>query len=78
MSGCHGNRKGGRGGCGGGSVRNKGRYTPITSHTNKTVEDDLFYVVSIKQTSDYEITAEFVVNNINMIFERGNGVSEAL
>ena len=77
MSGRHGNRKGGRVGRGGGSGRDKGKSTPMTIHTKKTVEDDLFYVGSIKKASDYEISAEFVVNNINIIFERMNDVSEA-
>jgi hypothetical protein len=44
----------------------------------KTVEDYFFYVGSNKQASDYEITAEFVINHIKKTFERGNNVAEAL
>ena len=78
MSGHYGNRKGGRGGCGGGNARVRGRYAPSKIHIDKTLEDCLFYVVSSKKTSDYEITAEFIVNNIKKTFDRGNDVSEAL
>ena len=33
---------------------------------------------SRKQASDYDITAEFVVNHIRNKFDRGNNVSEGL
>ena len=78
MSGHYGKRKGGRGGRGGGNARVRGRYAPSKIHIDKTLEDCLFYVVSSKKTSDYEITAEFIVNNIKKTFDRGNDVSEAL
>ena len=52
-------------GCGGHS-RGRGRSTPNARHTNKVVEDYLFYFGSSKQASDYEITAEFVVNHIKI------------
>ena len=68
----YGNQNGGRGGRG----RGRGRPTPIK--TKKSVEDYFFYVGSSKQASDYEVTAEFVVNHIKKTFERGNDVAEAL
>ena len=49
-----------------------------STHTNSTVEDYLFYVGSSKKKSDYEITAEFIFNDINKTFNRGNNVSEEL
>ena len=77
MSGWYGSRRGGRGGCGSGSgsVRGRGRYIPRTIHINMTLEDYFFYVVSINQALDYEITDESVVNHINKTFYRGNNVS---
>jgi hypothetical protein len=42
------------------------------------VEDFFFYLGSRKQASDYEITAEFVVNHIKKTFNRGNNIAEAL
>jgi hypothetical protein len=73
MTGRYGNRRGGRGGQG----RGRGSSTPSTT-TKKTVEDYFFYVGSSKQASDYEITAEFVVNHIKITFDRGNDIAEAL
>jgi hypothetical protein len=67
MSGRYGNRSAGRGGSIG-----------KPSYIKKTVEDYYFYVGSSKQASDYEITAEFVVNHIKKTFDRGNDISEAL
>ena len=61
MSGRFGNRRAGRGGRGGGSGDSS---TLKPSYIKKTVEDYYFYVGSSKQASDYEITAEFVVNHI--------------
>jgi hypothetical protein len=75
MTGRYDNRGGGRGGRG----RGRGRSTPNkTSKAKKTVEDYFFYVGSSKQASDYEITAEFVVNHIKKTFDRGNDIAEAL
>ena len=74
----YGNRQAGRGGRGRG--RGGGRDSPTSkpSYIKKTVEDYFFYVGSSKQASDYEITAEFVVNHIKKTFDRGNDISEAL
>jgi hypothetical protein len=76
MSGRHGNRRAGRGGRGRGSGRESSISKP--SYIKKTVEDYHFYIGSSKQASDYEITAEFVVNHIKKTFDRGNNISEAL
>jgi hypothetical protein len=72
MTGRFGNRKSGRGG------RGRGRGGPTQTKTKKTVEDYFFYVGSSKQASDYEITAEFVVNHIKKTFDRGNDIAEAI
>jgi hypothetical protein len=66
------NRKSGRGG------RGRGRGGPTQSKIKKTVEDYFFYIGSSKQASDYEITAEFVVNHIKKTFDRGNDIAEAI
>ena len=60
MTGRYGNRSGGRGGRGG---RGRGCSTPSKASSKKTVEDYSFYMGSSKQASDFEITAEFVVNH---------------
>jgi hypothetical protein len=72
MTGRFGNRRGGRDG------RGRGRGSSTTTKTKKTVEEYFFYVGSSKQASDYEITAEFVVNHIKKTFDRGNDIAEAL
>jgi hypothetical protein len=74
MTGRLGNRAG-RGGRGG---RGRGRTGTTTTKPKKTVEDYYFYVGSSKQASDYEITADFVVNHIKKTFDRGNDIAEAL
>ncbi len=75
MPGRYGNRAGGHGGRG----RGRGRATTTkSSFIKKTVEDYFFYVGSSKQASDYEITAEFVVNHVKKTFDRGNDIAEAL
>jgi hypothetical protein len=66
-----GNRKSGHGG------RGRGRGGSAPTKTKKTVEDYFFYVGSSKQASDYEITAEFVVNHIKKTFDRGNDIARA-
>ena len=74
MAGRSPNRCGGRGGRGG---RGRGSGTSI-NRKKKTIEDYFFYVGSSKQASDYEITAEFVINHIKMTFDRGNDIAESL
>ena len=74
MAGRSPNRRGGRGGRGG---RGRGSGTSI-NRKKKTIEDYFFYVGSSKQASDYEITAEFVINHIKMTFDRGNDIAESL
>jgi hypothetical protein len=72
MTGRFGNRKSGLGG------RGRGRGSSTQTKTKKTVADYFFYLGSSKQASDYEITAEFVVNRIKKTFDRGNDIAEAL
>jgi hypothetical protein len=72
MTGQFGNIKSGRGG------RGRGRAGPTQTKTKKTVEDYFFYVGLSKQASDYEITAELVVNHIKKTFDRGNDIAEVI
>ena len=67
MSGCNGKRKDDRGVCGGG--RRQVKSTERSSHTRKTLNGYLFYVVSRKQASYYNITTKFVVNHIKKTFD---------
>ena len=55
-----------------------GAKKDYTVKKKKTLEDYYFYVGSSKQASDYEITAEFVINYIKKTFDRGLDISEAL
>ena len=76
MPGRYGNRNGGRG-----WGRGRGRGRSIhnkASFTKKTIEDYWFYVGSSKQASDYELTAEFIINHIKKTFDRGNDIAEAI
>ena len=74
MRSCYGNRKCGRGGRGGDSVRGYGRSTPRKSCTKKTVEDYFFHVVSSNQASDYDITEYIAVNHVKKTFDIRNDV----
>ena len=38
----------------------------------------MFYVGTAKQASDYELSAELIINFIKRIFTRGNDISESL
>ena len=69
-----GHRSGGKG-CGGGRGNNQSKDKIVKK---KTIEDYYFYVGSSRQASDYEITAEYVINYIKKTFDRGNDVSEDL
>ena len=75
MSGRSGGRRGGRGGRGG-----RKPFTGAAKQTKKkkAIEDYFFYVGSSKQVSDYEITAEIVINHIKKTFKKGNDISESL
>ena len=44
----------------------------------KALEDYYFYVGSSKQASDYEVTADYIINHIKLTFEYGNDIAEAL
>jgi hypothetical protein len=67
-----------RGGRGGGRGRGQGSSIPPKAHTKKTIEDYSFYIGSSKQASDYEVTAEFVINHIKKTFDYGKDIAEAL
>ena len=44
----------------------------------KSLEDYYFYVGSSKQASDYEVTANFVINHIKKTYEYGKDIGDAL
>jgi hypothetical protein len=67
-----------RGGRGGGRGRGQGSSIPPKAHTKKTIDDYSFYIGSSKQASDYEVTAEFVINHIKKTFDYGKDIAEAL
>ena len=70
--GCQGSRKGR------GSFRKPGHDASVATKQKKTMEDCFFYVGSLKQASDYETTAEFLINYIQRTFEEGFDIAEAL
>ncbi|KAG7360091.1 hypothetical protein IV203_035190 [Nitzschia inconspicua] len=47
-------------------------------HKKKTIEDYVFYLGSAKQASDYERTADYVINHIAKEFEYGLDIASAL
>jgi len=73
MTGRHGRNRSGREG-----RRNSSKGKPKERRTKKTIEDYYFYVGSTKQASDYETTAEFIINHIKKTFDHGNDITEAL
>ena len=49
-----------------------------TVKKKKTLEDYFFYVGSSKQASDYEVTANFVINHVKKTFDYGKDIGDAL
>ena len=77
MNGRNSNRRQGRGGRGGRSGRKP--YNDRTREIKKkSIEEYYLYVGSSKQASDYETTAEFIMNHIKKTFDRGKYVAEAI
>eukprot|EP00957_Ditylum_brightwellii_P201098 15324052-Ditylum_brightwellii.AAC.1 len=77
MSGCTGNhhaRGSGRGHRG----KTKGNTLQRKSPKKKTLEDYIFYVGTSMQASDYETTAEFLINYVKKTLDRGNDIAETL
>ena len=60
------------------NTRNGGGAKKDTVKKKKTLEDYFVYVGSSKQTSDYEVIANFVINHIKKTFDYGLDISEAL
>ena len=69
-------RRGGRKGRG--SFRKPGHDASVATKQKKTIEDYFFYVGSSKQASDYETTAEFLINYIQRTFDDGRDVAVSL
>ena len=43
-----------------------------------SIDNYYFYIGSSKLVSDYEITAEFVINHIKKTFNQGNNIAKSL
>ena len=68
----------GRGGQGRGNKGGRGQGDKFQVHQKKTLEEHYFYVGSSKMASDYERTADFIINHIKITFDRGNNIAETL
>ena len=44
----------------------------------KNIKDYVFYLVTSKQASDFEISSKYILNYIKGTFERGNDIAESL
>ena len=44
----------------------------------KMLEDYYFYVGSVKQASNYELAADFIINHIKKEYDRGRDIAESL
>eukprot|EP00957_Ditylum_brightwellii_P091149 6939860-Ditylum_brightwellii.AAC.1 len=58
--------------------KTKGNAQQIKTPKKKTLEDYIFYVGTSMQASDYEMTAQFLINYVKKTFDRGNDVAETL
>ena len=52
--------------------------TEKSNSHNKSKGKNIFYIGSSKQSSDYENTSQYLINNIKKEYVRGNDISEAL
>ena len=77
MSGRTGNHRG-RGSARGRGSKMKGNALQRKTSKKKTLEEYVFYVGTSTQASDYETTAEFLINYVKRTFDRGNNVAETL
>ena len=66
--------RGGRSGRGRGSRSS----TPKQANRTKTITDYNYYVGSVQQASDYNITTEFIINYIKKTYDQGNNIGTAL
>ena len=51
---------------------------PVKDKKKKTLEDNYFYVGSSTQASDYEVTANFVINHIKKTYDYGKDIGDVL
>ena len=77
MSGRTGNHRS-RGSTRGRGSKMKGNALQRKTSKKKTLEEYVFYVGTSTQASDYETTAEFLINYVKRTFDRGNDVAETL
>jgi hypothetical protein len=73
-SAARGSGKGGRGR----SFKSREKSQTKTVAKKKTLTDYNFYVGSFKQASEYEITAEFIINHIRKTYEYSSDIGDAL
>ena len=57
------------------SGRGNGKPKP---NPKKSLEDYMFYLGSSKQASDYETTAEYLINHIQETYDYGEDIAESL
>lgn len=70
-------RSGGRGGRGSGG-RNNNNRTSGDTQKQKSLKDYMFYLGSAKQASDFETTAEYLINHIKGTYDYGQDIATAL
>jgi hypothetical protein len=71
-------RRGGRSGRGYRNNNNNRRDIVSTTKRKKTLEEYYFYVGSAKQASNYESSADFIINHIKKEYDRGRDIAESL
>ena len=76
MSGRNSGRHGGRGGRGNSHTNSKDAKS--AGKKKKTLEDYYFYLGSLKQASNYETAADFIINHIKKGYNRGRDIAESL
>ena len=58
--------------------RNTTRDFKSTTKKKKTLEEYYFYVGLAKQASDYESSADFIINHIKKEYKCGRDIAESL
>jgi hypothetical protein len=74
--GSRGNPSRGRGGRTGRQNNNNSNQQKISQ--KKTLQDHQYYLGSVRQASDYEMTTAFLINQIKKTFSHGNDIATAL
>ena len=59
-------------------IQRNGKNTRKHIKSKKSINNQIFQIGTNKQASEYETTAEFVINYIKRTFEHGNDIAETL